>query len=560
MKNVSIRALFTAIGMVTLLVAIAMAAIGIVNVVRLGDRLGELNVSATAVRLHLEGDMMHDALRGDVLAALVLPFSATEAERGEVRDSLREHVDRFREVLTELDAMDLPSDLHEHLVGISAPLDVYIKAAATQVELAFRDRPAAVVAQSAFESVFADLEVLMEQVSEEIQALNDARTADGLATAESAQRNLIVTAVLGVVLALGGIWMGMRLIVHPIIDLTNAVAAVAAGNTGRPVPRTEWRNEIGSLGSAIEKFKRGVEDNNRLRLQQEELGRSATAERRQMMLDLAARLETGVGAIVRNVGAAATRLQESARGMASVSERATGQAIAVETSSQQATMNVQVVAERTEELTASVNEISQQVGRSTAVIGDAVVQASEGNTQMQRLGEAAQRIGDVITMINAIAGQTNLLALNATIEAARAGEAGKGFAVVASEVKALANQTSKATDEIRTQIAAIQDATKAARASIEGIATTINRVNQTATAISAAVDQQGAATAEIARNALHAVNGNRDVSSTIQGVTQAARQTGTAANDVLDAAAELDQNGVKLRLEVEEFLRQIRAA
>jgi methyl-accepting chemotaxis protein len=560
MKHVSIRAVFILIGMVTLCVAGAMAAIGIANVIRLGDRLVELNVSAEAVRFHLEADMMHDALRGDVLAAMVLPEGAGEAERAEVRDAVAEHSGRFREVSAALEALGLPDDVHEHLMAMAAPLDTYAKAAAAQVELSFSDRRAAIANQPNFDAAFRVLEVAMEQVSEEVQALNDARTEEGLATADAAKTNLILAAVAGVVLALAGIWMGMGLIVRPIIDLTAAVGAVAAGDTARSVPRTDWRNEVGSLAKAIESFKRGVEDNNRLRAQQEQQASEATAERRKLMLDLAARLETGVGAVVQNVTAAASRLQQFAKGMASVSERATGQAIAVESSSQQATENVQVVAARTEELTASVNEIGQQVGHSSAIIGDAVVQATQGSTQMQRLAEAAQRIGDVSTMINAIAGQTNLLALNATIEAARAGEAGKGFAVVASEVKALANQTSKATEDIRIQIAAIQEATKAATTSIEVIAATIGRVNETATAISAAVQQQSAATVEIARNAQRAADGNRDVSTTIQSVTEASRETGTAANDVLGAAETLDRDGAKLRLEVDEFLRQVRAA
>jgi methyl-accepting chemotaxis protein len=179
---------------------------------------------------------------------------------------------------------------------------------------------------------------------------------------------------------------------------------------------------------------------------------------------------------------------------------------------------------------------------------------------MQGLAKSAQKIGDVVNLINEIASQTNLLALNATIEAARAGEAGKGFAVVASEVKSLATQTAKATEEIGAQIADIQSSTTAAVDAIGGISSVIGEINTITTTIASAVEQQGAATQEIARNVQQAAQGTNEVSSNIGGVTEAAASTGAAANQVLSASGELSQQSETLRSKVETFLAGVKAA
>jgi methyl-accepting chemotaxis protein len=284
------------------------------------------------------------------------------------------------------------------------------------------------------------------------------------------------------------------------------------------------------------------------------------AERQRRVDGLITHFEGVVGAVVGAVSSSSQQLESTAQAMASTAEETSRQSTAVAAASEQATTNVQTVASATEQLSASIAEIGQQVAQSSAMIGEAVRQATHSNEQVQGLTASAQRIGDVVKIINDIAGQTNLLALNATIEAARAGDAGKGFAVVASEVKALATQTARATEEIAVQIKAIQDATGNSARSIQGITDTITRVNETAATIAAAVEQQGAATQEIARNIAQAAAGTSEVSSNIGSVTQAASETGAAASQVLSSASELSRNGERMRDHVERFLSDVRAA
>jgi methyl-accepting chemotaxis protein len=221
---------------------------------------------------------------------------------------------------------------------------------------------------------------------------------------------------------------------------------------------------------------------------------------------------------------------------------------------------VQAVAAATEQLAASGGEIGRQVARSAHVAGKAVEDARRTDAVVQELANGAQRIGDVVGLINSIAGQTNLLALNATIEAARAGDAGKGFAVVANEVKSLANQTSKATEEIGAQIGQIQTATKQAVTAIQQIATTIGEISEIAAGIAVAVDQQGAATTEITRNIQQAAHGTQAVTSTIGGLSKGAAETGSAAGQVLAAANDLSRQSDVLGDEVRGFIQGVRTA
>jgi methyl-accepting chemotaxis protein len=270
--------------------------------------------------------------------------------------------------------------------------------------------------------------------------------------------------------------------------------------------------------------------------------------------------EVSVKGVADAVASASTEMQAAAQALSATAEEASRQATAVAAAAEQAAANVSTVAGATEELTASIQEIGQQVERSTRMSVEAVEEARRADQLVAGLSEAAQRIGAVVDLINGIAAQTNLLALNATIEAARAGEAGKGFAVVAGEVKQLATQTAKATEEIGQQIGGIQGATREAVEAIRTIGRTIETINEVATAISAAVEEQAAATRDIATNVQQAAVGTQEVTRNIAGVSQASAETGEAASQVLEASGTLSKDAEVLGAEVDGFLASVRAA
>jgi methyl-accepting chemotaxis protein len=297
------------------------------------------------------------------------------------------------------------------------------------------------------------------------------------------------------------------------------------------------------------------------RMQQERAAAVAERERRQQHVeDLIRNFDAQVSGVLDQLAGAATEMQATAASMSSIAERTAEKAHAVSAATDEASSNVQTVAAAGEELSASIHEISRQVAQSNEITGHAVSTATNTDHQVQGLVKAVERIGDVVRLISDIAGQTNLLALNATIEAARAGEAGKGFAVVASEVKNLATQTAKATEEITGQIQAIQSATSDSVASIQEITGIIHKISEIASSIATAVEQQGAATQEIARNVQNAATGTQEVANNVGGVTEAAGETGSAATEVLSAANDLSRQAAALRGSVTEFLHQIRAA
>ena len=257
---------------------------------------------------------------------------------------------------------------------------------------------------------------------------------------------------------------------------------------------------------------------------------------------------------------AVTGLQDTAKTMSGVADRARAQVGLVNAAAQSASGNVETVAAAAEELAASVSEISQQVGLSANKTNHAVDQAKQAQASIEMLGRWTDRIGQVVDLINSIAKQTNLLALNATIEAARAGDAGKGFAVVASEVKMLASETGKATEDIASQVNHIQTAMGEATAAIGSMALTVGEINQTVTAIAAAIEEQGSATREIAANIQRAAASAAEVNSAIAEVGGAATEAGDSAQRVLQSADSLSRQTDSLHHEVAEFVRELRAA
>ncbi|MDP6342945.1 MAG: HAMP domain-containing methyl-accepting chemotaxis protein [Alphaproteobacteria bacterium] len=362
------------------------------------------------------------------------------------------------------------------------------------------------------------------------------------------------------VLAIAGFtWFSRGRLIRPLAALGGVMEALAEGNSTVEVPYGDSDNEVGGMAKTVEVFRRNAIEREKLEAEQK-AEQERKAERTQRMEQVTEAFDQEISGIVATVSDAAEVMRGSARGMADTAERTNSRSATVASASEQASANVQTVASATEELSASVQEVSGQVAHSAEIARSAVVEAERVNGQVQGLADASQKIGEVVDLINDIASQTNLLALNATIEAARAGEAGKGFAVVASEVKNLATQTAKATDEIATQIAGIQDATGSAVQGIDGIGETIAKIDEIAAAIAAAVEEQGAATGEISRNVQQAASGTDDVSSNISAVSADAAETGKAAGEVLRSADNLGEQSNTLGAVIDRFLKDVRAA
>ena len=418
---------------------------------------------------------------------------------------------------------------------------------------------------------------------------------------------LWITLGIGLVLvALAGAvgWAIARSVSRPVTAIESAMGKLAEGDRSVEIPGLARADEIGAMAKAVQVFKenaaqmermeeerreserrqietereaerkrveaeRQAEDDRRTaqkeaeereaqsRQRSEKLAQEA---RKKAMLELAERLEQAVMGVAQGVSAAANQLQGTARSMSELAQGTEGRCTSLVATSTQTAQNVNKVASAAEQLSSSVSEITQRVGESARIAARAVEEAKNTNATVKGLTEAARRIGEVVSLINDIAAQTNLLALNATIEAARAGESGKGFAVVASEVKTLANQTAKATEEISSQIAAIQSATGDAVGAIESIGNTIGEISHIATVVAGAVEEQGSATREIARNVGEAAAGTEDVSRNLDEVSRSSKHVGGASDEVLKAAQAMSEKAGGLRSEVEKFLGEIRAA
>jgi len=400
---------------------------------------------------------------------------------------------------------------------------------------------------------------LLTEVERAVESRNEQAKVDAM---QGVARALVI---IGGVMAMGlllGAGFGLLFadrIVGPVRRLTSAMTGLAQGALDIAVPEHGRRDEIGDMASALQVFRENAIESQRL-VKEREAEQGIKAQRTQRVADLCIGHERSVTGMLAALNHAATDLKATSESMSALVGETSRKAAVMATVAEQTATTVDTVATATEELSSSVADINQRATYSARIANKAADEAMRADTVVQDLHGTASEIGHVIRMIEEIANQTNLLALNATIEAARAGEAGRGFAVVASEVKALASQTAKATGDIGERIGAIQGATSQVVDAIKAIRKTLDEMREISNFVATTMENQGAATRDIAKNTQQVASGTAEVTANTELVSDSMQATGSASVQVVTAAVELNRQADSLRAEITRFLGDIRAA
>ncbi len=535
--------------------------------------------------------------------ALVLAFIGIIKSLEAVSDSTEMEARTATEALVSASSLekDLTSLMRDTYLMAGAPTPDRIDAALgnlTDFETALRDTEGKVTAPAytqALSNVRADLpglEQLITQASSEIARYDEAAVSnffdqlavfdDGMdgqievvrdgtrADLEAAWASLdalsqtafiiSIISVLTIIAALAFLtWQISSVIRTSVEEVQDTVEGLARGERGLTVPGTERSDQFGALGRALDQLQSALSEADRIQSQDSEAARKR-AKRQEEVEKAVARFESMSADLMASVAAASKQVATAADRMQASSGEVSARSETAREATDSAATGIESVASAAEELAASINAVSEQISRTTALSDEAGEEAETGAATVSRLSEAAQSIDAIVELIETIADQTNLLALNATIEAARAGEAGKGFAVVASEVKSLAEQTSKATQQIASQIHSIQAASSDAASSAEKTRTAMRELQTLASESATAIDQQRAATGEIADSAQRADTGAGKAKSDVSQLTELTGETASLANDVMQAAADLEKRQGEWETEYEAFLKTLRAA
>lgn len=551
MKAVSLRAKAIVASAIAITATLAMGAASILTQDRLSRDLEIATTTATALRNHTMTDMFHDGVRGIVVSAL----SAQELglSLGDVSKELAEMAAEMRAVLVENQTLELGEQTRALLQQAERPLHDYLSAADSVIVAIASDRAKALSLMPDFQARFDSLETALASIGDKV--LDEAQSARQAAQAYSAATGWIIAGVL--LLALAGVgyvvWVVIAGLVRPIGRLEQTMQDLAAGQTEIIVPFDGRTDEIGRMARAIEVFRLNAQARAELELKAAETRNQDL--RRQAHLDrLVQEFRGGIGRIVENMKVETTAMHASSTSLGGVASETAAKAGVARTESENAARNANTVAAAAEQLSSSIKNVAEQAQQASAAVDQASRITAATNEQVAALASTAEKIGTIVEMIGQIASQTNLLALNATIEAARAGEAGRGFAVVATEVKALADQTAASTSEITGLVREIQSATGATVQAIRSISERIEDVSRLNVGIFTAVEQQSAATNEIAESVSEAASSTATAVDSVAGMTLAAAGTQSEAEKVRHSSSNLSAVGQELMSSVATFL------
>jgi methyl-accepting chemotaxis protein len=555
---VTIGKRFLIAGIIAIVALAAVSVLGVWGTREATKGSAQINTISTAIRNHMEADMMHDALRADVLYALREGKAGNKNSKAGIAADVADHVKNFEEHIDANKAIELPPEARQALDDIGPALPAYIEAAKKLSDQAFVDNYAAQRGFDDFMKVFTTLEEKMGATSDAIQHSASVIQDDIHSKTRVLFLLLAIVIAVSAVAVVGVLTLTARSVVRPVKAMTSAMSRLAAGDLSTEIPGRERSDEIGAMAGALEILKENSARAQRLSGEQNEVHESQR-RRAEALERLCREFDAEMSKNLSDVAQSLQTMQNAVGSMAKSAEETAGEANHANEASAQTASSVGSVANATGELSNTISEITRQVAQSNQIASQAANEARQTNEQIKGLAIAAEKVGAIVQLINQIASQTNLLALNATIEAARAGEAGKGFAVVASEVKNLASQTAKATDEIASHVGAIQNETQRSVSAIQSVAAIIEQINQITSTVATAVEQQGAATQEIVRSVDQASGGTREVTESINTVVGAAGESRNAAARLTDVTSALSTQSQSLRAGVERFLASVKA-
>lgn len=540
----------------------------------LGQMQSTSDTMTQALRNHVEADMMHDAMRATVLAALEAGTTGDRKAAEDVRSDLKEYAGWLDRLHASNRGLDLPADVRAQIDATERSFDGYVAKVEQIVPIALRDPQAARRLMPDFNRTFKAMEAANERVSDSLQQEAKA-SGDSTAASLGTIRRLIFLASLAIsLISLVLIAYLRRRVVMPIVRVTQSLEPDQQIDLAQDLSRSD---EIGRLAQGVIGFREATlavqeaelarirtEDEARRELAEQEaaLASQASAEeqRRRALAATAGELESRVGRIAQQVSETTIRLKQVADALSGSASRSREETASAAAAAQQTLDGVVTIAEAADELVVSISEVSTRINY-VAKSGEEVRHmAKSAEATMTELSAMTARIGSVTDLIGSIAARTSMLALNATIEAAQAGAAGRGFAVVAEEVKQLARQTANAVHEIDEQVKTIAAATRNAEGSIASVSGAIDELGSATNSIAAAADQQGMATGEISRTIHQSSAGAQSMRVNLEHMDVQVGETARNAQVVLDAARELEQRANELGREISDLIAQAKAA